>query len=92
MKVQIYDNIDYFLIQNSLLGCIKYNGWIPWECKMDVMIKSTDMEKIRNIIINNNLLKKKLWFQDKTTDKKYKLSWAKLRDVDAFYIPHNQGM
>lgn len=39
------NNITYYLSCGTLLGCIKYEGFIPWDDDVDIMMPRTDYEK-----------------------------------------------
>ena len=94
------NDINYFLIAESLLGCIKYDGWIPWGSNINIMIDTNNIKKLKEICTetNNILIKYNLWFQDSTTDINYKLPWSKIRDNtlcyvnDIDYYSHHNGL
>jgi len=92
------NNINYFLIAGSLLGCIRHNGWIPWDGDIDLMVDTNDIKKLKEKCMESDILmKNNMWFQDSTTDKNYKLPWSKIRDNNSCYIgdidnSHHNGL
>lgn len=48
------NNIDYFLAYGTTLGCVRHNGFIPWDDDIDVYIWGKDYEKIRSIFEKEN--------------------------------------
>lgn len=40
-------NIWYTLAAGSILGAIRHKGFIPWDLDVDVFVKKTDLDKIR---------------------------------------------
>ena len=45
-------SISYYLCFGSLLGCIRDNGFIPWDDDIDIVMKKKDWNKFNKIIIN----------------------------------------
>ena len=40
-------NVDFYLSHGTLLGAVKYKGFIPWEDDVDVMMTRRDFERIK---------------------------------------------
>ncbi len=47
------NNIRYFLSNGTLLGAIKYKGFIPWDDDVDVLVPREDYERLVSIFKND---------------------------------------
>ena len=47
-------NIKFYLSHGTLLGAVKYKGFIPWEDDLDIMIYREDFEKLRKYSRENS--------------------------------------
>lgn len=89
-NICVNNNIKYMLSYGNLLGAILYNGWIPWDGDMDIMVAEEDYNKL------NNILKKDLpsfmWYQTTETDVNYTVnSIHKIRDLNSCYIEYTNN-
>ena len=66
------NNILYFLACGTLLGSIKYGGFIPWDDDIDIMMPRPEYERFINSYSNNkfSILKPKsgMYFYTKVYD------------------------
>ncbi len=83
-NICVKNNIRYMLGYGNLLGSILYEGWIPWDGDVDIMVDENDYDKLRNILIND--LPEGLWYQDIKNDPTFKNKYiSKIRDLNSCY-------
>lgn len=70
------NNIDYFLTSGTLLGAVKYKGYISWDDDIDIGLKRKDYLKLIDILIKDNNPNYKVLSIYNTKD--YYYSFAKL--------------
>ena len=46
IKVCEKHNLTYYLYGGTLLGCIRHNGFIPWDDDIDIALKWNDYKKL----------------------------------------------
>ena len=73
------NNFRYWLSSGTLLGCVRHNGFIPWDDDLDIAMPRKDYEKFLEIA--QGLLPEDLFLQTKLTDKAYSLNFAKIRKL-----------
>jgi lipopolysaccharide cholinephosphotransferase len=70
------NDIKYILDAGTLLGAVRYGGFIPWDDDIDVRMLRKDYEKFLSV---SNELKESIFIQDYRTDKEYPWYYGKLR-------------
>ncbi len=71
-------NIEYILDAGTLLGAVRYKGFIPWDDDIDIRMLRSDYEHLCKII-NKEIDQNLYFFQNENTDKKYYWGYAKIR-------------
>lgn len=81
-----YDNnIKFYLSNGTLLGAIKYNGFIPWDDDIDVLVPRKDYDRL--IAIYMDCDEYKLFSLER--EPMYKFPFAKLCDMSTVKIEEN---
>ncbi len=88
--IKICRNLDlqYYVICGSALGCVKYEGFIPWDDDIDVALPRKDydvfLEKAQDLLPEHYFL------QNYRTDKGFHHFCSKIRDSRTTYIEKDQ--
>ena len=80
------NNIDYFLTCGTLLGAVKYNGFIPWDDDIDIGLKRTDYLRLLSILEKENNSDYRVLSIYNTSDYYYpfaKLVYTKTKVIEA---------
>ncbi len=79
------NNISFYLSNGTLLGAVKYGGFIPWDDDIDVFVPRKDYDRLIELYKNSD--KYKLFSRER--DSKYKFPFAKLCDMTTSKIEAN---
>lgn len=82
------NNIKYFLCNGTLLGAVKYKGYIPWDDDIDVCLLREDYERLISIYNQQNTNSKYKLFSFQT-EKNYFFPFAKLSDQTTVLVESN---
>ena len=79
------NDINFYLSNGTLLGAVKYGGFIPWDDDVDVLMPRKDYDKFVSIYKDSD--KYKLFTHELNPN--YKFSYAKLCDMKTLKIETN---
>lgn len=82
-------NIRYNIIAGTLLGAVRYGGFIPWDDDADVALLREEYEKFR-IACETELDATRFYFQDHRNTPGYRWGYGKLRRKDTLFLRKNQ--
>jgi len=68
------ENITFYLSNGTLLGSVKYGGFIPWDDDIDVLVPREDYDKLIELYEDSN----EYWLFSPERSPDYKFSFAKL--------------
>ncbi len=79
-----YD-IPYYLSQGTLLGAVKYKGFIPWDDDVDVMITASAMKRLDEVFPGE--AGQEYLLTNYRVERHMALSWSKIRLVNTLSRP-----
>ena len=77
-------NCKYYLFGGTLLGCIRHQGFIPWDDDIDVCMPREDYEIF--LEKGQELLKKNHFIQNYRTDKEFTWGFSKIRNSETTFV------
>lgn len=77
-------NLHYYLVCGSVLGAVKYKGFIPWDDDIDVGLSRDDYEIFLERA--NEFLPKNIFLQNYRTDPQFPHVFSKLRNSETTFI------
>ena len=80
------NNIRYFISHGTLLGTIRYKGFIPWDDDVDVLVPRADYEKLLSLFKDNEQYRL-LHFEK---DERFLFPYAKLCDMTTLKVENGK--
>ena len=78
--------IKYYLGQGTLLGAVKYGGFIPWDDDIDVLMSYDDIEKLMKVFSAE--ADERYLLTNHRIEKHYPLAWSKIRNKNTLSRPY----
>lgn len=84
--------LRYYLGYGTLLGCIRHNGFIPWDDDIDVLMPREDYDRL--ILLANEIENSDWKLMSHEIDKNYLRPWMKLTNKHTVWYPKrfNSGL
>ena len=86
-RICVKYEINYSLEGGTLLGAVKYQGFVPWDDDLDVVMLREDYDKFLSVAKSE--LNSEFFLQNVETEKDFPLNYSKLRLNDSSYVQIN---
>jgi len=78
------NNIKYSLEGGTLLGAVKYKGFVPWDDDIDIIMERKEYERFLKVCKRE--LNKDFYLQNNRSNKHFPLNYSKIHMNDTLYV------
>ncbi|MCF0105985.1 MAG: LicD family protein [Holdemanella sp.] len=81
-KWAVENDVKYSITYGTLIGQIRYKGFIPWDNDIDIMVSRPDFEKLVDFYLKGNKINDQTALVHYKVDPKFHLCYARVTDTN----------